>query len=131
MPGGQYTNLREQAVAMGLGHRWREIARTYADDRRAFDYQIPDNAWQRSEEDPPLLQFGGSDARDQIGGDTNHNDNIQVSSLLVDIRNFSTIRQIEIELYGKIDEMMGDELEELQIVGKQWSGVHQILAANG
>ena len=25
MPGGQYTNLREQANAMGLGHRWREI----------------------------------------------------------------------------------------------------------
>ena len=23
MPGGQYTNLREQANAMGLGHRWR------------------------------------------------------------------------------------------------------------
>ena len=31
MPGGQYTNLREQANAMGLGHRWREIARTYAE----------------------------------------------------------------------------------------------------
>ena len=31
MPGGQYTNLREQANSMGLGHRWREIARTYAD----------------------------------------------------------------------------------------------------
>jgi pyruvate carboxylase len=31
MPGGQYANLKEQANAMGLGHRWREIARTYAD----------------------------------------------------------------------------------------------------
>jgi pyruvate carboxylase len=31
MPGGQYTNLREQAAAMGLSHRWREIARTYAE----------------------------------------------------------------------------------------------------
>ncbi len=29
MPGGQYTNLKEQAAAMGLGHRWPEIARTY------------------------------------------------------------------------------------------------------
>ncbi len=36
MPGGQYTNLREQANAMGLGHRWREIARTYADVNRLF-----------------------------------------------------------------------------------------------
>ena len=30
MPGGQFTNLKEQAAAMGLGHRWPEIARTYA-----------------------------------------------------------------------------------------------------
>jgi pyruvate carboxylase len=36
MPGGQYTNLREQAEAMGLGERWQEIARTYADVNRAF-----------------------------------------------------------------------------------------------
>ena len=31
MPGGQYTNLREQAESMGLGARWQEIARTYAE----------------------------------------------------------------------------------------------------
>lgn len=31
MPGGQYTNLKEQAESMGLGHRWPEVARTYAD----------------------------------------------------------------------------------------------------
>ena len=36
MPGGQYTNLREQAEAMGLGARWPEIARTYADVNMAF-----------------------------------------------------------------------------------------------
>lgn len=36
MPGGQYTNLKEQAEAMGLGERWPEIARTYADVNRAF-----------------------------------------------------------------------------------------------
>ena len=36
MPGGQYTNLREQANGMGLGHRWREIARTYADVNQLF-----------------------------------------------------------------------------------------------
>ncbi|MFT3990675.1 MAG: pyruvate carboxylase [Luteolibacter sp.] len=36
MPGGQYTNLREQASAMGLGHRWREVARTYAEVNRLF-----------------------------------------------------------------------------------------------
>ena len=31
MPGGQYTNLYEQAQAVGLGHRWHEITRMYAD----------------------------------------------------------------------------------------------------
>jgi len=30
MPGGQYTNLKEQAASMGLGQRWHEIARVYA-----------------------------------------------------------------------------------------------------
>jgi pyruvate carboxylase len=36
MPGGQYTNLKEQAEAMGLGPRWRDIARTYAEVNMAF-----------------------------------------------------------------------------------------------
>ena len=36
MPGGQYTNLKEQANAMGLGHRWQEIAHTYADVNQVF-----------------------------------------------------------------------------------------------
>jgi len=29
IPGGQYTNLREQAIALGLGDRWREVTRMY------------------------------------------------------------------------------------------------------
>ncbi|MEW5975949.1 MAG: pyruvate carboxylase [Acidobacteriota bacterium] len=36
IPGGQYTNLREQAAAMGLGHRWSEVERTYAEVNRLF-----------------------------------------------------------------------------------------------
>ena len=36
MPGGQYTNLKEQAEAMGLGARWPEVARMYADVNMAF-----------------------------------------------------------------------------------------------
>ncbi len=36
MPGGQYTNLKEQAEVMGLGDRWHEIARTYAGVNLAF-----------------------------------------------------------------------------------------------
>ena len=36
MPGGQYTNLREQARSMGLDHRWSEIAQAYADVNLLF-----------------------------------------------------------------------------------------------
>ncbi len=36
MPGGQYTNLKEQAESMGLGHRWPEISRMYAEVNMAF-----------------------------------------------------------------------------------------------
>ncbi|HUC85730.1 MAG TPA: pyruvate carboxylase subunit B, partial [Candidatus Acidoferrales bacterium] len=36
MPGGQFTNLKEQAAALGLGHRWPEIARTYAEVNQLF-----------------------------------------------------------------------------------------------
>ncbi|MCB1234141.1 MAG: pyruvate carboxylase, partial [Verrucomicrobiae bacterium] len=36
MPGGQFTNLKEQAHAIGLGHRWPEIARCYAAVNRLF-----------------------------------------------------------------------------------------------
>jgi len=36
MPGGQFTNLKEQAGSMGVGHRWPEIARTYAEVNQLF-----------------------------------------------------------------------------------------------
>jgi pyruvate carboxylase len=36
MPGGQYTNLKEQAASMGLGQRWPEIARAYTEVNQLF-----------------------------------------------------------------------------------------------
>lgn len=36
MPGGQYTNLREQARSMGLEAHWADICRTYAEVNRLF-----------------------------------------------------------------------------------------------
>ena len=36
MPGGQFTNLKEQANSMGLAQRWPEIARTYAEVNALF-----------------------------------------------------------------------------------------------
>jgi len=36
MPGGQYTNLREQARALGVAHRWPEVAERYAEVNELF-----------------------------------------------------------------------------------------------
>jgi pyruvate carboxylase len=36
MPGGQYTNLWQQAHAIGLGERWGDICRTYAEVNQLF-----------------------------------------------------------------------------------------------
>jgi pyruvate carboxylase len=36
MPGGQYTNLKEQAASLGVSHRWHEIAQYYAAVNRLF-----------------------------------------------------------------------------------------------
>lgn len=36
MPGGQYTNLREQARSLGIEHRWTEVSRAYAEVNRLF-----------------------------------------------------------------------------------------------
>jgi pyruvate carboxylase len=36
IPGGQITNLKEQAAGLGLSGRWREILRTYADVNQLF-----------------------------------------------------------------------------------------------
>ena len=36
MPGGQFTNLKEQARSLGLESRWHEVARAYADANDLF-----------------------------------------------------------------------------------------------
>ena len=36
MPGGQFTNLREQARSLGLAERWHEVATAYAEVNRMF-----------------------------------------------------------------------------------------------
>jgi pyruvate carboxylase len=36
MPGGQYTNLYQQALALGLGDRWPDVCQMYADVNQLF-----------------------------------------------------------------------------------------------
>jgi len=40
MPGGQYTNLVQQAQALGLGERWREVGAMYASVNQMFGDMI-------------------------------------------------------------------------------------------
>ena len=48
IPGGQYTNLREQAAAMGLGHRWREVETHLRRSQPAFRRHRQGHAVQQS-----------------------------------------------------------------------------------
>ena len=48
MPGGQYTNLKEQAESMGLGARWHEIARTYAEVNHGLRRHRQGDAFEQS-----------------------------------------------------------------------------------
>lgn len=36
MPGGQYTNLKFQALSLGLGEQWERVKSSYAAANRAF-----------------------------------------------------------------------------------------------
>lgn len=36
MPGGQFTNLKEQSASLGLGRRWPEVAKCYAEVNKLF-----------------------------------------------------------------------------------------------
>src|SRR5260370_37937315 len=36
MPGGQATNLYQQAASLGLGNRWNDVCRMYADVNQLF-----------------------------------------------------------------------------------------------
>ncbi len=36
MPGGQFTNLKEQARSLGLETRWHQVAQAYADANQMF-----------------------------------------------------------------------------------------------
>jgi hypothetical protein len=94
-----------------------DLPNVYPAHGRAFDYQLLNNVTQRSAEDPPLLQYGGADTRDQIGDIIDRSGAVQVSSLLVDIRPWFKVPQIAVELYGYI-EIANDELE--TITGKDW-----------
>jgi pyruvate carboxylase len=73
IPGGQYTNLREQAAAMGLGQSWHEVERTYAEVNQLFGDIIKVTPSSKVVGDMALfLVTRGMQARDVLKLDEHH-----------------------------------------------------------
>jgi pyruvate carboxylase len=67
MPGGQYTNLREQARALGIDEaRWPEVARTYADVNAMFGDIIKVTPTSKAVGDMALLMASAGLSREQV-----------------------------------------------------------------
>ncbi len=67
MPGGQYTNLREQARALGLDEtRWPEVARTYAQVNALFGDIIKVTPTSKVVGDLALLMASAGITREQV-----------------------------------------------------------------
>ena len=67
MPGGQYTNLREQARALGLAEaRWPEVAATYADVNALFGDIVKVTPTSKVVGDLALLMVSSGLSREQV-----------------------------------------------------------------
>jgi pyruvate carboxylase len=70
MPGGQYTNLYEQAKALGLADRWREVCHTYADVNRLFGDIVKVTPTSKAVGDMALFMVAnGLSAQDVLDGE--------------------------------------------------------------
>ena len=66
MPGGQFTNLREQARALGLAERWHEVANAYAEVNRMFGDIIKVTPTSKVVGDLALVMVAGGLARADV-----------------------------------------------------------------
>jgi pyruvate carboxylase len=66
MPGGQYTNLREQAQAMGLGDRWPRVTKTYAAVNQMFGDIVKVTPTSKVVGDLALFMVSGDLTREQV-----------------------------------------------------------------
>jgi pyruvate carboxylase len=70
MPGGQYSNLQQQAAAMGLASRWREVCAMYAEVNRMFGDIIKVTPTSKVVGDMALFMVGNNlTPRDVLEGD--------------------------------------------------------------
>lgn len=74
MPGGQFTNLKEQARSLGLSERWHEVARTYADVNMMFGDIIKVTPSSKVVGDMALMMVAAGLTREDV-----ENPNIEVS----------------------------------------------------
>lgn len=66
MPGGQYTNLKEQARALGISDRWSDVANTYADVNEMFGDIVKVTPSSKVVGDLALLMVTSGITREQI-----------------------------------------------------------------
>jgi pyruvate carboxylase len=67
MPGGQFTNLREQARSLGIdAHRWPEVARAYAEVNQMFGDIIKVTPTSKVVGDLALMMVTSSLTREQV-----------------------------------------------------------------
>ena len=66
MPGGQFTNLREQARALGLAERWHEVASAYAEVNRMFGDIIKVTPTSKVVGDLALVMVSGGLTREEV-----------------------------------------------------------------
>ena len=71
MPGGQFTNLKEQARAMGLERRWHEVARAYAEVNQMFGDIVKVTPSSKVVGDMALTMVSADLSREQVE-DPNH-----------------------------------------------------------
>jgi len=107
MPGGQVTNLQEQAKGLGLGHRWPEVARTYADVNRLFGDIIKVTPTSKVVGDMALFLVGA---------------NLKAEDVLDETRNLSFPQSV-VELFeGKLGKPVGgfpEKLQKIILAGKK------------
>jgi len=66
MPGGQYTNLFQQAKAVGLGDRWREVCQMYTEVNQMFGDIVKVTPTSKVVGDMALFMVGNSLTRDDV-----------------------------------------------------------------
>jgi pyruvate carboxylase len=70
MPGGQYTNLYQQARALGLAERWNDVCRAYAEANRLLGDIVKVTPSSKAVGDLALFMVGGGlTAKDILEGD--------------------------------------------------------------